>query len=139
MAVPTRKICLIGDTGLGKTMAVRYLEGEPEATTFSTIGTEVHPLRFYEDPPVGEVVADVWDCAGQEKFGGLRQGYYIKAVGAVRFFRGSAAEQINWIQEFLSQRPEQLVVDVQVDAPDGTLLPKSVVAAKLRAALLVFF
>ena len=35
----------------------------------------MHPLPFYTNH--GPVVFDVWDTAGQEKFGGLRDGYYI--------------------------------------------------------------
>ncbi len=39
----------------------------------ATLGVEVHPLRFYTN--LGEIVFNVWDTAGQEKFGGLRDGY----------------------------------------------------------------
>lgn len=39
----------------------------------ATIGVEVTPLVFYTNH--GPIQFDVWDCAGQEKFGGLRDGY----------------------------------------------------------------
>ena len=39
----------------------------------ATLGVEVHPLRFFTN--LGEIVFNVWDTAGQEKFGGLRDGY----------------------------------------------------------------
>jgi GTP-binding nuclear protein Ran len=39
----------------------------------ATLGVEVHPLRFYTNR--GEIIFNVWDTAGQEKFGGLRDGY----------------------------------------------------------------
>jgi len=38
-----------------------------------TIGVEVHELQFYTNR--GPVIFSVWDCAGQQKFGGLRDGY----------------------------------------------------------------
>ncbi len=36
----------------------------------------MHPLLFHTNH--GPIVFDVWDTAGQEKFGGLRDGYYIQ-------------------------------------------------------------
>jgi hypothetical protein len=44
---------------------------------------DVHPLPFYTNH--GPIVFDVWDTAGQEKFGGLRDGYYIN--GKVPIYR----------------------------------------------------
>merc|ERR1711970_1484007 len=41
----------------------------------ATLGVEVHPLTFYTS--LGAIIYNVWDTAGQEKFGGLRDGYYI--------------------------------------------------------------
>ena len=42
----------------------------------ATLGVEVHPLCFHTNR--GEIKFNVWDTAGQEKFGGLRDGYYIQ-------------------------------------------------------------
>lgn len=42
----------------------------------ATLGVEVHPLIFYTSS--GPILFNVWDTAGQEKFGGLRDGYYIQ-------------------------------------------------------------
>jgi GTPase SAR1 family protein len=39
----------------------------------ATLGVEVHPLEFHTNR--GQLVFNVWDTAGQEKFGGLRDGY----------------------------------------------------------------
>ena len=50
----------------------------------ATIGVEVHPLAFYTN--FGEIKFDVWDTAGQEKFGGLRDGYYINAQCGIIMF-----------------------------------------------------
>jgi GTP-binding nuclear protein Ran len=41
-------------------------------------------LRFNTN--AGEVCFNVWDTAGQEKFGGLRDGYYIKGNCAIIMF-----------------------------------------------------
>jgi GTP-binding nuclear protein Ran len=39
----------------------------------ATLGVEVYPLKFYTN--CGPIQFNVWDTAGQEKFGGLRDGY----------------------------------------------------------------
>ncbi len=50
----------------------------------ATLGVEVHPLKFNTNR--GMIQFNVWDTAGQEKFGGLRDGYYINAQCAIILF-----------------------------------------------------
>lgn len=45
---------------------------------------EVHPLDFYTT--CGKIRFNVWDTAGQEKFGGLRDGYYIQGQCGIIMF-----------------------------------------------------
>ena len=49
-----------------------------------TLGVEVHPLVFYTNR--GVIQFNCWDTAGQEKFGGLRDGYYRQSQGAILMF-----------------------------------------------------
>ncbi|CAK9164832.1 unnamed protein product [Ilex paraguariensis] len=49
-----------------------------------TIGVEVHPLDFFTN--CGKIRFYCWDTAGQEKFGGLRDGYYIHGQCAIIMF-----------------------------------------------------
>ena len=45
----------------------------PIFNSAATLGVEVHPLKFFTN--LGPIQFNVWDTAGQEKFGGLRDGY----------------------------------------------------------------
>ena len=44
----------------------------------------MHPLVFYTNR--GPIRFNVWDTAGQEKFGGLRDGYYIQGQCGIIMF-----------------------------------------------------
>jgi len=83
--IPTFKLILVGDGGVGKTTFVkRHITGEFEKKYVATLGVEVHPLKFHTN--YGPILFNVWDTAGQEKFGGLRDGYYIQGQCAIIMF-----------------------------------------------------
>ena len=70
------ELTLVGLQYSGKTTFVkRHLTGEFEKKYIATLGVEVHPMDFHTSK--GRIIFNVWDTAGQEKFGGLRDGYYI--------------------------------------------------------------
>ncbi|KAJ3077108.1 GTP-binding nuclear protein gsp1/Ran [Podochytrium sp. JEL0797] len=87
MAQPTTtfKLVLVGDGGTGKTTFVkRHMTGEFEKKYVATLGVEVHPLTFHTN--FGTICFNTWDTCGQEKFGGLRDGYYIQGQCAIIMF-----------------------------------------------------
>lgn len=81
----TYKLVLVGSGGAGKTTFMRrHLTGEFEERYIPTVGVEVRPLTFHTTR--GPVRFNCWDTAGQEKFMGLADGYYIQADCAVIMF-----------------------------------------------------
>jgi GTP-binding nuclear protein Ran len=83
--VPRFKLIVVGDGGIGKTTYLkRYRTGEFTTKYIETLGVEVNPIQIYTS--AGQVTFNVWDCAGTEKYGGLRDGYYIGAQAAILMF-----------------------------------------------------
>ena len=79
------KIAIVGDGGVGKTTFLhRHLVGEFTRNYNPTLGADIHPLTFYTN--YGLITFDCWDVAGQDKFGGLQDAYYVQVDGCMIFF-----------------------------------------------------
>ena len=96
MPIQRYKIVIVGNGGVGKTTFINHhlncrfsdLNCRFSAKYIPTLGVDVHPIYF--DTNYGEIIFDVWDTAGQKKFGGLGDGYYIQARGAIVMFDTTA-------------------------------------------------
>lgn len=94
------KICLVGETNRGKTTLAFYNSFQQITNHVKTLGVEVNPIDFkYDDL---EFVFNVWDTAGDKRYKGLEDGYYIKADGAIIFYSNEKEKNkyIQKIQEF---------------------------------------
>ena len=99
---PSYKLILVGDGAVGKTAFVkRHKTGEYEKKYIATIGVEVTPIQFLTKK--GPIAFNIWDTAGQEKFGGLRDGYYIGGHCAIIMFdclsRVTYKNVANWYRD----------------------------------------
>jgi len=129
--VPTFKLILVGDGGVGKTTFVkRHLTGEFEKKYVATLGVEVHPLGFHTN--YGPIVFNVWDTAGQEKFGGLRDGYYIQGQCAIIMFdvtsRMTYKNVPNWHRDLVRvcENIPIVLVGNKVDVKDRKVKAKAI-------------
>jgi len=129
--MPTFKLVLVGDGGVGKTTFVkRHLTGEFEKKYIATLGVEVHPLKFMTNR--GPICFNVWDTAGQEKFGGLRDGYYIQGQCAVVMFdvtsRVTYKNVPNWYRDLIRVCDNIPIVLVgnKVDVKDRKVKAKTI-------------
>jgi len=100
------KIVLIGDSGVGKSTYVERLRTNKFNEKYiATQGVDVFPLQFNTN--YGVIVFKIWDCAGQEKFGGLKNGYYFGADGAIvmnQFGSDNSKQTALWIKNIRSVR-----------------------------------
>uniref|UniRef100_A0A4W5MHL0 GTP-binding nuclear protein Ran n=1 Tax=Hucho hucho TaxID=62062 RepID=A0A4W5MHL0_9TELE len=125
-------LVLVGDGGTGKTTFVkRHLTGEFEKKYVATLGVEVHPLVFHTNR--GAIKYNVWDTAGQEKFGGLRDGYYIQAQCAIIMFdvtsRVTYKNVPNWHRDLVRvcENIPIVLCGNKVDIKDRKVKAKSIV------------
>ena len=83
--IPEWKLILVGDGGVGKTTWVeKVLTDDFREFYRATLGVKVRCINFETNH--GPARFKIWDTAGQEKFGGLRDGYYIKGQCAIVMF-----------------------------------------------------
>jgi GTP-binding nuclear protein Ran len=76
------KIVLVGDGGVGKSTWVKQLLTQTfEPRYIATMGAEVHPITI--NTSSGPITFNIWDCAGQDKYGGTRHTYYAGGDGAI--------------------------------------------------------
>jgi len=75
----------------------------------------------------------VWDCAGQEKLGGLRDGYYVQANCAIVMFDLTSPESFKnvktWVAQLAKVIPHTSPVVLcgnKVDVLDRQVSPKQI-------------
>ncbi len=87
-AVVKAKVCLVGDSGVGKTSLVRrYVLDQFDDRYISTLGAKVtkKEIRFDDPRGGGPVVVDftIWDIMGQPSFRDLLREAYFRDAQAV--------------------------------------------------------
>jgi small GTP-binding protein len=112
MASKMFKVVFLGDDGVGKSAFIqKYLTNTFESKYKPTIGAEVYPVD------IGSISIAIWDTAGQEKYSGLREGYYNGADAAVVFFSNDSAISFknvpNWIADFKRICPDKPIIVVR--------------------------
>lgn len=136
--VASFKLILVGDGGTGKTTFVkRHLTGEFEKRYIATVGVDVHPLTFHTNR--GKICFNCWDTAGAERFGGLRDGYYIQGNCAIIMFdvtsRNTYKNVPNWHRDIVRVCDGIPIVLVgnKVDCPDRAVKAKMITFHRKRS------
>ncbi|XP_059973541.1 GTP-binding nuclear protein Ran-like [Mesoplodon densirostris] len=127
------KLVLGGDGGTGKTadtFVKHHLTSESEKY-IATLSVEVQPSVFHTNK--GCIKFNVWDTAGQKKFGGLRDGYYIQAQCVIIMFdvtsRVTYKNVPNWHKDLVQvcKNIPIMLYGNKVDIKDRKVKAKSIV------------
>lgn len=118
------KILVIGDLGTGKTSIIkRYVHRFFTQHYRATIGVDF-ALKVVHWNENTTVRLQLWDIAGQERYGNMTRVYYKEAVGAFVVFdvtRKNTFESVaNWKSD----------LDSKVQLPDGAPIPCVLIANK---------
>ena len=98
------KIIIIGNSSTGKTKLIeRYITNNFDENSQPTLGFETHNKEFQIEQD--KITAQIWDTAGQEKFGSLTASYYKNAKGA--FVVYDITDKASF------EKVEQLVVNIK--------------------------
>ncbi|MEB3278338.1 MAG: Rab family GTPase [Lyngbya sp.] len=119
MAVISKKICLVGDFGVGKTSLIRrFVDRQFSDQYLSTVGVKIS--RKQVDLVVSETQSQqsvqllIWDLEGHTKFKGITPSYLQGASGAVVVGDVTRQDTLDHISEhidlFLSINPKGWVV-----------------------------
>jgi len=133
------KVLVVGDIGTGKTSIIkRYVHGIFTQHYKSTIGVDF-ALKVLQWDAATTVRLQLWDIAGQERFGNMTRVYYKEAVGALVVFDVTRTSTFEAVKKWKAD------IDAKVhlpgaggggkdDGPAGSPIPVVLMANKIDLA-----
>merc|ERR1711862_506833 len=122
------KVLVVGDIGTGKTSIIkRYVHNIFSMHYKSTIGVDF-ALKVINWDENSVVRLQLWDIAGQERFGNMTRVYYKEAVGAFVVFDVTRVSTFEAVQKWKSD------IDAKVFLSDNRPIPVVLLANKCDLA-----
>lgn len=113
MTIPSRKVCMLGDFGVGKTSLVaRFVRNTFSEKYLTTIGAKVDS-KVVDLSEAGEVKLVLWDIAGRSNLDALNRSYLRGAAGLLLVADGTREASLRTALDLLMQSREVLP-DAQV-------------------------
>eukprot|EP01088_Endostelium_zonatum_P012733 TRINITY_DN26_c0_g1_i1.p1 TRINITY_DN26_c0_g1~~TRINITY_DN26_c0_g1_i1.p1 ORF type:complete len:225 (+),score=65.24 TRINITY_DN26_c0_g1_i1:62-736(+) len=123
------KVLVVGDIGTGKTSIVqRFVHNYFSKNYKTTIGVDF-ALKVINWDPTTIVRLQLWDIAGQERFGNMTRVYYKEAVGAFIVFDVTRVNTFEAVQKWKSDIDAKITL-----GPDGKPIPVVLLANKCDLA-----
>ena len=101
------KIVVVGDSGVGKSSLIQRLKNRGCPSNHNaTYGVDVSTLKYnvnYTNGTTELAIVNVWDCAGDNRYGGLRDQYYTSAQGAIVMFDATNPQSSNNLQQWVTE------------------------------------
>uniref|UniRef100_H2YN08 Ras-related protein Rab n=1 Tax=Ciona savignyi TaxID=51511 RepID=H2YN08_CIOSA len=119
------KVLVIGEIGVGKTSVIkRYVHQIFSQHYRATIGVDFALKVIHWD---GDTLIrlQLWDIAGQERFGNMTRVYYREAVGAFIVFDATRASTFEAVNKWKND------LDNKVTLPDGRNIPTVLLGNKI--------
>ncbi|XP_032826296.1 ras-related protein Rab-22A [Petromyzon marinus] len=115
MALRELKVCLLGDTGVGKSSIVcRFVQDNFDPNINPTIGASFMTKTMPQGNEVHKYL--IWDTAGQERFRSLAPMYYRGSAAAVIVYDITKEESFqmlkSWVRELRQHGPQDIIVAI---------------------------
>ncbi|MDF5708411.1 MAG: GTP-binding protein [Nostoc sp. S4] len=119
MSTISKKICLFGDFGVGKTSLIRqFVECKFSDEYLSTVGVKIsRKLVSFSKKGISSeqsLQLIIWDIEGSNKFKAVAQNYFQGSKGAVIVGDVTQPETLNHLQEhiqtFLTVNPQSYII-----------------------------
>lgn len=122
--VQALKVIVVGDIGTGKTSYIkRFVDGSYSVHYKSTIGVDFSHKKITLD---GSVISlQLWDIAGQERYGSATGNYYRGAQGALVFCDISRKTTWDGIIKWKND------IDNKIRGQDDSFIPSILVISKI--------
>eukprot|EP00760_Papus_ankaliazontas_P038950 PhM_4_TR9434/c0_g1_i1/m.71866/K07918/RAB32; Ras-related protein Rab-32 len=118
------KILVMGESACGKTSLIRrYVHGIFQVSVKGTIGVDF-ALKVVSWEGRRNVTLQLWDIAGQERYGQMTRVYYQAAVGAIVVYDLSRSSTFDVVSKWKED------VDLKVQMQDGQPIPCVLVGNK---------
>ena len=116
---------VIGDVGTGKTSIIKRYVHQYFSTFYkATIGADMSGLKVIEWDDETTIRLQLWDIAGQERFGNLTRVYYKHAVGALVVFDVTRAATFEAVEKW------KIDLDSKIFLSDESHIPAVLLANK---------
>ncbi|CAG5124122.1 unnamed protein product [Candidula unifasciata] len=115
MSMRDVKVCLLGESGVGKSSIVmRFVTEKFKKALESTIGASFMTKTIYVDESTYKF--QIWDTAGQEKYRALAPMYYRGSAAAIIVYdvtRETSFHAVkSWVQELQRHGPSKIVLAI---------------------------
>ena len=114
--VPGCKVVLLGDSGVGKTCIIaRYISGSFDKNSTTTNGASFCSKNVRFDQLGKNLLLDIWDTAGQEKYKALTKFFYKDAAVCILVYDVTRKESFQSLKDYwYSQLKENSEPDIVI-------------------------
>ena len=106
--VPGCKVVLIGESGVGKTCIIsRYISGTFDSNVTSTNGASYCSKNVKYENLGKNLLLDIWDTAGQEKYKSLTKFFYKDAAVAILVYDISLKQSFENVKNYWYQQIQE--------------------------------